>query len=51
MKKKTVHVSGKEVVFFNKLFDMIDYDGDVRVCFDSLCNLVGGRKGRCSVLA
>ena len=35
MKKKTVHVSGKEVVFFNKLFDIVDYDGDDRVCFDS----------------
>ena len=51
MKKKTVHVSGKEVVFFNKLFDMIDYDGDDRVCFDSSFNLVGGWKGRCSVPA
>ena len=51
MKKKTVHVSGKEVAFFNKLFDMIDYDGDDRVCFDSSFNLVGRWKGRCSVPA
>ena len=38
MKKKTVHVSGKEVSFFNKLFDMVDYDeddkvGGLEVCF------------------
>ena len=31
MKKKTVHVSGKEVSFFNKIFDMVDYDGDDKV--------------------
>ena len=31
MKKKTVHVSGKEVTFFNKIFDMIDYDSDDKV--------------------
>ena len=31
MKKKTVHVSGKEVAFFNKLFDMVDYDEDDKV--------------------
>lgn len=34
MKKKTVHVNGKEVNFFNKIFDMVDYDGDDRVCCD-----------------
>lgn len=34
MKKKTVHVNGKEVSFFNKIFDMVDYDGDDRVCCD-----------------
>ena len=31
MKKKTVHVSGKEVSFFNKIFDMVDYDSDDKV--------------------
>ena len=31
MKKKTVHVNGKEVSFFNKIFDMVDYDGDDKV--------------------
>ena len=31
LKKKTVHVSGKEVSFFNKIFDMVDYDGDDKV--------------------
>ena len=31
MKKKTVHISGKEVSFYNKLFDLVDYDEDDKV--------------------
>ena len=31
MKKKTVHVNTKEVSFFNKIFDMVDYDSDDKV--------------------
>ena len=31
MKKKTVHISGTEVSFYNKLFDLVDYDEDDKV--------------------
>lgn len=31
MKKKTVHISGKDVSFYNKLFDLVDYDEDDKV--------------------
>ena len=31
MKKKTVHISGKEVSFYNKLFDLVDYDEDDKI--------------------
>ena len=40
MKKKTVHVNSKEVSFFNKIFDMVDYDSDDRVsCIMLFCEL------------
>ena len=31
MKKKTDHVTGKEVNYFNKIFDIVDYDEDDKV--------------------
>lgn len=31
MKKKLVHVSGKEVNYFTKIFEIVDYDEDEKV--------------------
>lgn len=50
MKKKTVHVSGKEVSFFNKIFDMVDYDSDDKVWDESgLLRVVDQRQGGSAV--
>lgn len=52
MKKKTVHVSGKEVNYFNKIFDIVDYDEDDKVLESwVLPDSVDRRKGRSSVPA
>ena len=50
MKKKTVHVSGKEVSFFNKIFEMVDYDSDDKVWDESgLLRVVDQRQGGSAV--
>lgn len=50
MKKKTVHVSGKEVSFFNKIFDMVDYDSDDKVWDESgFLRVVDQRQGGSAV--
>lgn len=50
MKKKTVHVSGKEVSFFNKIFDMVDYDSDDKVWDESgAIRVVDQRQGGSAV--
>ena len=50
MMKKTVHVSGKEVSFFNKIFDMVDYDSDDKVWDESgLLRVVDQRQGGSAV--
>lgn len=50
MKKKTVHVSGKEVSFFNKIFDMVDCDSDDKVCGErGFLRVVDQRQGGSAV--